>query len=272
MDKGQFLKIYLNPKYTLDKVLKLLGISKATLYRKVSEYQIKTYRVGILAEKELPPSSKVYWDHFDRGELCPAVAHHVELAIHLAKAMNSRLEVRFLPGKHIRRKILNSQLDFGLNDVTHLPSLKQDYDFSTAYLFLSRPKGVLFARKDWVYEGKKNLKIGVNRDSLHQKMGKVLLPKTYNFIPFAYQKDLIRAFYEGKVDLILDHPSYFPDQDKNFQTFGDVLHYGGETAIPVKPGNSDLLNELNAALAILKEGGTLQALEKKYIGLDQFFI
>ncbi|MEM7646474.1 MAG: transporter substrate-binding domain-containing protein [Pseudomonadota bacterium] len=272
MEKKDFLKIYLDPRISLTNVLKELKLSKSSLYRKVEQWNIPTYRVGIFPADNLPPSSPVYWKKFERGDLPAGVAHHLELAVELAFTMECRLETRFHPFSAIRRKIHAGELDFGLCDMATLPGWNEEFIFSRPYLFKSLPKGVVCRKRNRPILTDRKPILGVVRTSLHQHMAKKLWSEKYRIMPFAYHAELIRALKEEKVDLIMDHPSVFDFEKDGMEYIEGPIDYGGRTAIPLAPHNGELLRQIDQGLEALENRGVLHDLESRYLGDDVYFI
>ncbi|MDO5350456.1 MAG: transporter substrate-binding domain-containing protein, partial [Lachnospiraceae bacterium] len=79
--------------------------------------------------------------------------------------------------------------------------------------------------------------------------------------------DAVQALIQGKVDAVIidnEPAKVFVGDNDNLKLL-DAAYAEEEYAIAVKKGNTELLDQINAALKELKESGTLDEIVGKYI-------
>ena len=87
---------------------------------------------------------------------------------------------------------------------------------------------------------------------------------------YAKGMEAVQALTQGKVDAVIidNEPARVFVAENEGLVILEEAYADEEYAIAVKKGNTELLNQINAALAELKADGTLDAIVAKYISAD----
>ena len=79
--------------------------------------------------------------------------------------------------------------------------------------------------------------------------------------------DAVQALLQGKVDVVIidnEPAKVFVSENEGLKLL-DAAYAEEEYAIAVKKGNTELLDQINSAIAELKESGKLDEITSKYI-------
>ena len=82
--------------------------------------------------------------------------------------------------------------------------------------------------------------------------------------------EAVQAMQQGKIDAVVidqEPAKVFVSQNEGIKILDEALTVE-EYAIAIKKGNTELLDQVNGALAELKESGELQAIIDKYISAE----
>jgi len=82
--------------------------------------------------------------------------------------------------------------------------------------------------------------------------------------------EAVQALSQGKIDAVIidNEPARVFVSENEGLIILEEAYADEEYAIAVKKGNTELLNQINAALAELKADGTLDAIVAKYISAE----
>lgn len=207
--------------------------------------------------------------HDDDGTL---VGYDVEVAQKIAEYLGVEVEFVESDWDSLLAGVDSGRLDTVINDVTVTEERKDKYDFSDPYYFNSRQ----------IIVKKGNPQSITSLDDLNGK--KVAINSTHAFIgeleklgaeiiPIDSAEEQVSMILSGRTDFgtissvtLVDYLEQHPDAEIEV---GFVIPDSEEQiAIPVRKGETRLLNEINGALAELSENGTLSELSNKYFHAD----
>ncbi|MCM1271863.1 MAG: transporter substrate-binding domain-containing protein [Ruminococcus flavefaciens] len=195
--------------------------------------------------------------------------------VELAKAIGEKLgvEVEFVEAawESLLSGVDSGRLDTVINNVGVSDERKEKYDFSDSYLYI--PKQV-------VVKGDNEEIKGV--DDLNGK--KVATSATNAFNPWFESKgatvvavdtsdEAASLILSGRADFVNFDPlilkSYLDEHpDADLKVAFSIPDTYEATAIPIRKGETELLDEINKALRELSEDGTLAKISEKYVDGD----
>ena len=205
----------------------------------------------------------------------PETDELVGIDVELAKAIGEKLgvEVEFVEAawESLLSGVDSGRLDTVINNVGVSDERKEKYDFSDTYLYI--PKQV-------VVKGDNEEIKGV--DDLNGK--KVATSATNAFNPWFESKgatvvavdtsdEAASLLLSGRADFVNFDPlilkSYLDEHpDADLKVAFSIPDTYEATAIPIRKGETELLDEINKALRELSEDGTLAKLSEKYVDGD----
>ena len=220
----------------------------------------------------------------------------VEIAEAIANKLGKKLVIEDVEFGAVLTGVAQGKYDFGMAGITVTEDRKKTMDFSDTYAtgiqVIIVNDGSTIATLDDLFDfdengdpiGLKNpdIKVGVQENTTGDIYSSSAVAgwgfndlndddsiKTDRVVRFKTGADAISALKAGNVDcVIIDN-----EPAKSFVAANDGIHilegeneYAVEDyAICVKKGNSELLNQINGALAELKADGTIAAIIEKYI-------
>ena len=220
----------------------------------------------------------------------------VEIAEAIANKLGKKLVIEDVEFGAVLTGVAQGKYDFGMAGITVTEDRKKTMDFSNTYAtgiqVIIVNDGSTIATLDDLFDfdengdpiGLKNpdIKVGVQENTTGDIYSSSAVAgwgfndlndddsiKTDRVVRFKTGADAISALKAGNVDcVIIDN-----EPAKSFVAANDGIHilegeneYAVEDyAICVKKGNSELLNQINGALAELKADGTIAAIIEKYI-------
>lgn len=208
---------------------------------------------------EFPP-----YEYHDGGTI---VGIDVDIANALAKKLGMTLEVEDIAFDSIIPEIVTGKADIGLAGMTMDEDRLKNVDFTDPYTTSSQ---VIIVKDDSPITGP---------DDLAGKSIGVQLGTTGDIYASDYEKkgshverynkgfEAVQAMMQGKIDAVVidqEPAKVFVSENKGIKILDKALTVE-QYAIAVKKGNTELLNQLNAALAELKDSGDLQKIIDKYI-------
>jgi len=190
----------------------------------------------------------------------------VDLAKALKEHMRRPVRLKYMNWTQAQQMVLEGKAD-ALLQINPSKERKQIYDFSDSLLESEFSIFVSFDRED-VYDitSLKGLKVGVEGKGLP-----INILKQDPLMKVVVIPDVIRGFYllaEGKVDaVVVDRwVGSFILADKNIRGIriaGEAIDKSN-SAIAVRKGNTELLFEINKALADIKDDGTYTKILAKW--------
>ena len=207
---------------------------------------------------EFPP-----YEFHDGGEI---VGIDVEIAAAIAKELGMDFEVEDIAFDSIIPEVQSGKADFGAAGITVTEDRKQSVDFSDTYATATQ---VIIVKED-------NTEI-VTPDDLVGKTIGVQLGTTGDIYASdiedatieQYNKgfEAVQALSQNKIDAVIidgEPAKVFVSENEGLKIL-DEAFTTEEYAICVKKGNTELLEDINTAIANLKESGELQEIVDKYI-------
>ncbi len=190
----------------------------------------------------------------------------VEIAAAVAEKMGKELVVEDVQFASIIPEILSGKADFGAAGMTVTEDRLVNVDFSDTYATAVQS---IIVTSDSEITGPDDLAgklIGVQEGTTGD------LYSTDDFgddMVERYLKgvDAVQALLQGKVDVVIidnEPAKVFVSENEGLKLL-DAAYAEEEYAIAVKKGNTELLEQINSALAELKESGKLDEITAKYI-------
>ena len=207
---------------------------------------------------EFPP-----YEFHDGGEI---VGIDVEIAAAIAKELGMDFEVEDIAFDSIIPEVQSGKADFGAAGITVTEDRKQSVDFSDTYATATQ---VIIVKED-------NTGIETPDDLVGKTIG-VQLGTTGDIYASdiedatieQYNKgfEAVQALSQNKIDAVIidgEPAKVFVSENEGLKIL-DEAFTTEEYAICVKKGNTELLEDINTAIANLKESGELQEIVDKYI-------
>nr|WP_086937481.1 lysine/arginine/ornithine ABC transporter substrate-binding protein [Thaumasiovibrio occultus] len=117
------------------------------------------------------------------------------------------------------------------------------------------------------------LRVGVQNGSTHQSYLVEKMPNAVEAVPYGSYQDAFVDLNLGRIDAIFGDTAvvaeWFEENDKVQyvgETVTDAQYFGQGFGIAVNKDNQELVDELNTALATIKENGTYQQIFDQYFG------
>lgn len=211
---------------------------------------------------EFPP-----YEYHDGGDI---VGIDVEVAEAIAGKLGMTLEVEDIAFDSIIPELESGKADIGVAGMTVNEDRLKNVDFTDPYTTASQ---VIIVKEDSEIAGP---------DDLKGKYIGVQLGTTGDIYASDYEADgstierynkgfeAVQAMQQGKIDAVVidqEPAKVFVSQNEGIKILDEALTVE-EYAIAVKKGNTELLDQVNGALAELKASGELQAIIDKYISAE----
>lgn len=129
-------------------------------------------------------------------------------------------------------------------------------------------------------EGLKGKKIGVQRETIHDKFATDNWGASAEIVRYGTQDEANLDLVAGRVDailadmVVLSEGFLKTDQGKGYEftgpEFNDPKWFGPGAGIAVRKQDSDLTEQLNKALAAIRADGTYDAIAKKYFDFNVY--
>ncbi len=155
---------------------------------------------------------------------------------------------------------------------------KEAVDFTDRYYF---SPGMIIARAEnginLTAEGLKGKTIGVQAETNYSLLLDTKYKNQVEIKQYKTQDNANLDFMNGRLDAIIANSTILDAWVKSnggyqkFRRVGDLIRdpiLGGGAGIAVRKGDSNLLNDLNRAIAAIKLNGTYNAINKKYFDFD----
>lgn len=207
---------------------------------------------------EFPP-----YEFREGGEI---VGIDVEIAAAIAAHMGMDFEVEDIAFDSIIPSVQSGKADFGAAGMTVTEDRKQSVDFSDSYATATQ---VIIVKDDNAeistpddLEGKTiGVQLGTTGDIYASDIADATVEQ--------YNKgfEAVQSLLQNKIDAVIidgEPAKVFVEQNEGLKILDEAFTVE-EYAICVKKGNTELLENINAAIAELKEDGSLQEIVEKYI-------
>lgn len=225
----------------------------------------KAGKIIVGVEGTYPP----FTYHDDDGTL---IGYDVEVAQNIAEYLGVEVEFVESDWDSLLAGADSGRLDTVINDVTVTDERKEKYDFSEPYFFNSRQVVVKKGNPQNIksLEDLNGKKVAINSTNAYIEE---LNELGVEIVPIDSSEEQVNMLFAGRTDfstfnsvILADYLGQHPDAELEV---GFVIPDSEEQiAIPVRKGETRLLEQINAALAELKESGKLAEISDKYFHGD----
>lgn len=192
----------------------------------------------------------------------------VDIATAIAKEMGKELVVEDMAFDSIIAAVTSGKADIGVAGMTVDPDRLKSVNFSDPYTTATQviivSEGSTVATPDDLKGKKVGVQLGTTGDQYASDIEGASIER--------YNKgfEAVQALTQGKIDAVIidnEPAKVFVSQSEGLKIL-DEEFTTEEYAIAIAKENTQLLNDVNAALAKLKESGELQAIIDKYISAE----
>ena len=209
---------------------------------------------------EFPP-----YEYYEGDDI---VGIDAEIAQAIAEELGMELKIEDMAFDSIIPAITSGKADFGAAGMTVTEDRKENVDFTDTYATATQ---VIIVKEDSEIAGPDDLegkKIGVQLGTT----GDIYASDIKDAEVEQYNKgfEAVQALTQGKIDAVVidgEPAKEFVSQTEGLKIL-DEAFTEEEYAIAVAKGNDELREQINAALATLKESGKIDELVAKYISAD----
>lgn len=210
------------------------------------------------------------YEYYEGGEL---VGIDVEIANAIAEKLGMTLEIMDMDFGAIIAAVESGRADMGMAGMTVDPVRLESVNFSDSYAtgiqVVIVPEGSPITTVDDLFAEGATYMIGVQQSTTGDKYA------TEDFgddrvSRFNKNNDLIMALTSGRVDCVIidnEPAKSFVAANEGLQIL-DTEYTVEDYAIAIAKDNTELLEQVNAALAELTEDGTIATIIEKYIPAD----
>jgi len=222
------------------------------------QFTIQKGKLLVGTETDIPP--------YVRMEGGKPVGYSVDLCKEIAKRMGLEAEIVDVPKDELINELKSDKIDIIGKPLKITPERKQEIDFSIPYLMTNN---AIFVVKGSPIKSEADLSgkvVGVRAGTPSVKEAKeikgVKEVKSYDTHELG-----IAALEKGEIDAYigLKHMVLYHSKKRGKTIMVGELGVPEESGIGVKKGNAKLLEKVNEALKQMKEDGTLNKLEDKWL-------
>ena len=207
---------------------------------------------------EFPP----YEYHGDDGSI---IGIDAEIAQAIADEMGRNLVIEDMNFDSILAAVQSGKADMGIAGMTITEDRLESVDFSTPYATAAQviivKEGSDIQTPDDLAGRTVGVQLGTTGDIYADDIEDATIER------FNKGFEAVQALTQDKVDAVIidnEPAKVFVAQNDGIKIIDEAFTYE-EYAIAIKKGNTDLLNDVNAAIAKLQESGELQKIVDKYI-------
>ena len=203
------------------------------------------------------------WEYHDGDAI---VGIDVEIAQAIGEKLGMDVEIEDMAFDSIIPAVTSGKADFGAAGMTVTEDRLQSVDFTDTYADASQ---VIIVKEGSDITGSADLvgkKIGVQLGTTGDLLSTDLVGDE-NVERYNKGFEAVQALLQDKIDAVVIDSApakAFVSQSEGLVILDEALSQE-EYAIAVKKGNTELLDKINAALAELKEDGTIDEIINKYI-------
>ncbi len=191
-----------------------------------------------------------------------------EMAAAVAEELGMDFKIEDMAFDSIIPAVDSGKADIGVAGMTVIEDRLQNVNFSDTY---AKATQVVIVKEGSDIAGPDDLtgkKVGVQLGTT----GDIYASDIKDAEVEQYNKgfEAVQAMVQGKIDAVVidvEPAKVFVSQNEGIKVLDEALTVE-EYAIAVKKGNTELLEQINGALAELKESGELQAIIDKYISAE----
>ncbi|MBR6795003.1 MAG: transporter substrate-binding domain-containing protein [Clostridia bacterium] len=234
-------------------------------------------------EETLKMVTNAYFAPYEYFEGEKIVGIDAEIAEAIGKKIGKKVVIESINFDSIISSVNAGDADFGMAGITVTEERLEEVDFTKSYAtgcqmlvvkkdsaFNSLDDLVAYPydeeKKEFITEGNTATEIGVQLGTTGALYAEW---DGYNAVPYTTANEAILALKNGDVDCVMidSAPAQnFVDNNTDLRMIdGSEAYIVEEYAICVKKGNTELLNELNAAIDALMQDGTINGIIEKYI-------
>ncbi len=207
------------------------------------------------------------YEYYDNNDI---VGIDVDIATAIAEKLGMELEIEDVAFDSIINEVTSGKADFAMAGMTVTADRKESVDFSDTYASTSQKIIVQEGSSITSPDDLAGVIVGVQLGTTGDIYVSDLEDVGTTVERYSKGAEAIQALASGKIDAVVI--DYEPAKAFVAQTDGLVIldesFTEEEYAIAVAKGNSDLLDQINAALAELTEDGTIDAIVAKYISAE----
>jgi ABC-type amino acid transport substrate-binding protein len=190
-----------------------------------------------------------------------------DLAAEIADRLGRTLEITIKPLAELLPLLAAGECDIAMSAITITPERETQVDFSAPYFTSGQ---VILVRDDAPILKDSDLggrSVGVVRGSTNQKAAEGM-DQIGKIVTFDAKEPMFAALLDGKVAAVVcDTPFAKYNVLKTGKTrILDVISAGDEYGIALQKGDTELLKQINEALAAIRADGTYDRLYKQYFG------
>lgn len=220
---------------------------------------------GCGKKEELVMATNAEFPPYEYHDGDAIVGIDAEIAQAIADEMGRTLVIEDMQFDSIIAAVTSGKADMGIAGMTITEDRLQSVDFSTPYATAAQ---VIIVKDDSPITSPDDLTgktIGVQLGTT----GDIYAEDIENATIEKYNKgfEAVQALVQGKLDAVIidnEPAKVFVSQNDGIKILDEAYTYE-EYAIAVKKGNTELLNQINAAIEKLQESGKLQEIVDKYI-------
>lgn len=220
------------------------------------------------SDKELVMATNAEFPPYEYHDGEEIVGIDVEIAQAIATEMGRELVIEDMAFDSIIMAVSTEKADIGVAGLTVSEDRLVSVDFSTPYTTAAQviivKEGSDIATPDDLAGRIVGVQLGTTGDIYAGDIEGATVER--------YNKgfEAVQALLQDKVDAVMidsQPANVFVEQNEGIMVIDEAFTYE-EYAIAVQKGNTELLDEINAALAKLEESGELQAIIDKYISAE----
>lgn len=225
-------------------------------------------------KKTLVMATNAYFPPYEYYEGQDIVGIDVEIMAAIANKMGCDFKVEDMEFDSIINAVDSGKADVGLAGMTVTEDRLKNVDFSDTY---TTSKQVIIVPEDSAIaspDDLNNVKIGVQLGTTGDiYISEDIANGVYTgstVEQYNSGMEAVLSLEQGKIDAVIidEQPAkVFVEKNEGLKIL-DTEYVEEEYAIAIKKGNTELLDQVNATLAELKESGELQEIIDKYITAD----
>lgn len=214
-------------------------------------------KIVIATSADYPP----YEFHANVNGADKIVGFDVDIANEIAKDMGAEIEIKDMNFDGLLAALTANKADMVIAGMTPTDERKKSVDFSQIYYRATHgvvtKKGIADSIKS--FDDLNGKVIGVQQGSIQADMAKEKIKNAKEIKEVPKITDLILMLQSGKVDaIVMELPvakSYVQTNDSIALTSIEATDETGGSAVAIKKGNTDLVNQVNKTIdRLLKEG------------------
>lgn len=225
-------------------------------------------------KKTLVMATNAYFPPYEYYEGQDIVGIDVEIMAAIANKMGCDFKVEDMEFDSIINAVDSGKADVGLAGMTVTEDRLKNVDFSDTYTTSKQviivPENSTIASPDDLNNAKIGVQLGTTGDIYISEDIENGVYTGSSVEQYNSGMEAVLSLVQGKIDAVIidEQPAkVFVEKNEGLKIL-DTEYVEEEYAIAIKKGNTELLDQVNATLAELKESGELQEIIDKYITAD----